>query len=119
MLIGYLNDFCSVYIDDILIFLESEAEYEIYVKRVLKRLQAAGLQADIDKCEFHTIRTKFLGFIVRTKDLKVDPEKVAIVNNWQLLISVKGVQFFLGFCNFYRKFVRDYSGIIKPLTNLI
>jgi hypothetical protein len=76
------------------------------------------LQADIKKCEFHIIYTKYLGFIISTEGIEVDPEKVAIVKNWEAPRTVRGVQAFLGFCNFYRRFICNYSKIAKPLSNL-
>jgi hypothetical protein len=75
-------------------------------------------QADLKKCEFDVKRTKYLGFIVSTDGIEVDPEKVAVVREWQYPTTVKGVQSFLGFCNFYRRFIRDFGLIAKPLINL-
>ena len=117
-LMGYLDDFCSAYIDDILIFSATQEEHEIHVRRVLERLREAGLQADIKKCEFHVTQTKFLGFIVGTDGIRPDPQKLAAVRDWQQPTTVKQVQSFLGFCNFYRRFVREYGRIARPLTQL-
>ncbi|KAJ8105804.1 hypothetical protein ONZ43_g7278 [Nemania bipapillata] len=114
----YLDDFCSAYIDDVLIFSENIEEHRIHVKRVLEKLREAGLQADIKKCEFHVEETKYLGFIVGKDGIKVDPEKVAVVRDWNAPTTVKGVQSFVGFCNFYRKFIYAYSRIAKPLFKL-
>ena len=96
-----LDDFVTVFLDDILIFSESTAEHELHVKRVLQRLQEAGLQASLKKCEFSVTKTKFLGFIISTEGIATDPEKVAVVLSWERPTTVKGVQSFLGFCNFY------------------
>ena len=63
-------------------------------------------------------RTKYLGFIISTDGIEVDPEKISAVESWQLPKTVKGIQSFLGFCNFYRRFIRDYGKIAKPLVNL-
>lgn len=117
-LMDYLDDFCSAYLDDIVIFSNSVEEHEEHVKKVLERLRQAGLQADTDKCEFHVQKTKFLGFIISTDGVAVDPAKTAVVRDWAPPTSVKGVQSFLGFCNFYRKFVREYGRIARPLTAL-
>lgn len=118
ILMEYLDDFCSAYMDDILIWSETEEEHQTHVRQVLERLKKAGLQADIKKCEFHVTETRFLGFIIGTKGVAVDPDKVAAVKQWAPPTTVKGVQSFLGFCNFYRKFVPEYSRVAKPLTNL-
>ena len=118
ILFDYLDDFCTAYLDDILIYSEDPLEHHIHVKKVLQRLSDAGLQADLKKCEFSVTRTKYLGFIISTSGLEVDPEKVSVVSQWAYPSSVKGVQSFLGFCNFYRRFIRDYGIIAKPLVHL-
>jgi hypothetical protein len=81
-------------------------------------LREAGLQVNIKKTEFYVTRTKYLGFIISTQGLEVDPEKISVITNWQLLSFVKGVQSFLGFCNFYRRFIKDYGRIAKLLNKL-
>jgi hypothetical protein len=118
VLFDYLDDFCTVYLDDILIYSENLEEHEAQVRKVLQRLQEAGLQVDIKKCEFSVQSTRYLGFIVSTDGVSVDPAKVSAVQNWQPPATVKGVQSFLGFCNFYRRFIRDYGRIAKPLHRL-
>ncbi|OQE59201.1 hypothetical protein PENNAL_c0337G04262, partial [Penicillium nalgiovense] len=72
----------------------------------------------LSKCEFAVTKTKFLGFIVSTDGIAVDPEKISVVQSWKPPSTVKGVQSFLGFCNFYRRFIRGYSAISKPLHRL-
>jgi hypothetical protein len=118
ILIDYLDDFCTAYLDDVLIYSENELEHQEHVLKVLARLREAGLQPDIKKCEFSVTRTKYLGFIVTTKGIEVDPEKVAVIKDWKPPTTVKGTQSFLGFCNFYRRFIRDYGTTAKPLTRL-
>jgi hypothetical protein len=66
VLFDYLDDFCTAYLDDILIYSDNVLEHEHHVKLVLQRLREAGLQVDIKKTEFHVTRTKYLGFIIRT-----------------------------------------------------
>jgi transposase InsO family protein len=118
VLFDYLDDFCTAYLDDILIYSEDPLEHEAHVKKVLDRLRAAGLQADIKKSEFSVTRTKYLGFIISTTGIEVDPEKVSVVKDWKEPKTVKGVQSFLGFCNFYRRFIADYGRVAKPLNQL-
>lgn len=117
-LMGYLDEFVTAFVDDLLIYSKDVAEHEIHVKMVLERLRTAGLQASIKKCEFHVTRTKYLGFILTTDGVEVDPEKTAVISNWGIPTTVRGVQSFLGFCNFYRRFIKDYSRIAKPLNRL-
>jgi len=118
VLFDYLDEFCTAYLDDILIYSDNELEHQVHVKKVLERLRNAGLQVDIKKCEFGVKRTKYLGFIVSTEGIEVDPEKVEAIRNWKPPCTVKGIQSFLGFCNFYRRFIRDYGVVAKPLVRL-
>src|SRR5256714_14180405 len=119
VLFDYLDNFCTAYLDNILIFSNNKLEHKHHVRKVLKRLHNAGLQADIKKCEFHVTRTKYLGFIVCTDGIEADPDKIAVVGQWQPLKMVKGIQSFLGFYNFYRRFIQEYSRIAQPLSQLI
>jgi hypothetical protein len=119
VLFDYLDDFCTAYLDDILIYSENEEEHELHVKKVLQRLCEAGLQVDIAKSEFGVTKTKYLGFIISTDGIEVDPDKTEVIQTWEPLTTVKGIQSFLGFCNFYRRFIRDYGRIAKPLSNLV
>ena len=118
VLFDYLDVFCTAYLDDILIYSDNELEHQEHVRKVLQRLREAGLQADIKKCEFAVKRTKFLGFIITTDGIEVDPEKIEAIRSWKEPTTVKGIQAYLGFCNFYRIFIREYSRIARPLTQL-
>ena len=113
-----LDDFLTAYLDDLLIYSGSRKEHTEHVRMVLQRLREAGLQADIRKCEFSTTKTKYLGFIISMNGLAVDPEKIQAINEWAPPSTVKGLQAFLGFCNFYRRFIEGYSRITKPLHQL-
>lgn len=117
-LMDYLDNFVTAFVDDLLIYSQNAAEHEIHVKKVLERLRGAGLQASIKKCEFHVTRTKYLGFILSTDGIEVDPEKTAVIHQWKEPSTVRGVQSFLGFCNFYRRFIENYSRISRPLNQL-
>jgi hypothetical protein len=116
----FLDEFCSVFIDDILIYSSgSLADHRKKVRKVMKRLQDAGLQVDIDKCEFETTTVKYLGFIVEAgKGIRVDPTEITAIESWERPRSVKGVRSFLGFANYYRDFVPGFSDIAMPLTAL-
>jgi hypothetical protein len=118
ILFSYLDNFCTAYLDDILIYSENKLEYKAQVKKVLEYLRKAGLQADIKKSKFSIKKTKYLGFIISTEGIEVDPEKIAVIQNWQSPTTVKGVQSFLGFCNFYRYFIKEYRRIARPLNRL-
>ena len=118
VLFDYLDDFCTAYIDDILIYSEDPLKHEEHVCKVLDRLQQAGLPVDIKKSEFSVTSTKFLGFIIDIRGIMMDPDKVAIIKDWEVPTSLKGVRSFLGFCNFYRRFLKDYGRVVRPLTRL-
>ena len=114
----YLNDFCTVYLDDILIYSEIEAEHKIHVKRVLQKLREAGLQADITKCTFHIKEIPYLELIIITEGVKMNSAKVSIIVKWLILVNIKDVQSFLGFANFYQRFIYGYSKLASPLICL-
>ena len=81
VLFDYLDDFCTAYLDDILIYSEDPLEHTEHIRKVLHWLREAGLQVDIKKSEFRIQRTKYLGFIISTEGIEVDPDKVAVVQN--------------------------------------
>ena len=82
-------------------------------------MKRAGLKLDFDKCSFTIKEVKYLGFIVEAGvGIKVDPEKVAAISEWEALQNVTAVRLFLGFTNFYRKFVPIFTEIASPLNKL-
>jgi len=123
---GYINhilsdslfEFCTAYLDDILIFSSSREEHVVHVRRVLDRLIEAGLQVDVTKCEFHATEVHYRGLIVTTSGVRMDPKKVETIKNWETPSNVKDVQSFLGFANFYRRFIPRFSAVASPLTAL-
>ncbi len=118
VLFDLLDECCTAYVDDILIYSKDAAEHQKHVRQVFSRLRAAGLQVDIKKSEFSVTRTKFLGFIISTHGLAVDPDKIEAIVQWQEPTTIKGIQSFLGFCNFYRRFIHEYGRIALPLIQL-
>jgi predicted aspartyl protease len=116
----YLDEFVSVYIDDVLIYTDGSLEdHRNKVKLVMQRLNQAGLQLDINKCEFEQKQVKYLGYIIDTEiGVSVDPEKVAAIRNWQPPTTIRGVRGFIGFVNYYRDFIPAFSNVALPLTNL-
>ncbi len=91
MLIDCLDDFCLVYVNDVLIFSKNKKEYWQHVKSVLRKLQEAGLQVDIRKCEFEVTKMTFLGFVISDHGIQVDPAKTAIIRNWKKPLTKKEV----------------------------
>ena len=113
-----LNCFVFIYLDDILIFSRNLQEHVQHVNLVLKRLLENRLYVKAEKCEFHVCSVSFLGFIVEKGQIKTDPAKVKAVAEWPTPTSRKQLQRFLGFANFYRRFIRNYSRVATPLTQL-
>ena len=108
-----------IYMDDILIFTETLEEHRRIVEEVLTKFDENQLFLNPDKCTFETEEIEYLGLIVSRDRIRMDPVKVAAVKEWPTPTSKREVQQFLGFVNFYRRFIREYSKIAKPLTELM
>jgi hypothetical protein len=115
----YLDEFVSVYIDNILIYSNSKVEHTEHVKKILQRLRDAELQTDIDKCEFFVHEIKYLRLIMRRDEIRMNSKKIEIILQWSTFENLKQIQEFLKFCNFYRRFIRDFVKIVKSLIKLI
>lgn len=114
----YLDKFVVVYIDDILIYSKSPAEHAQHVQLVLQRLREAKLYAKLSKCNFFQSKIQFLGYVLTPEGISPDPSKLQAVQQWPVPTTVQAVQRFLGFANYYRRFVKGYSTIAAPLTDL-
>jgi len=115
----YLDIFCVCYINDILIYSRTLKEHKKQVRKVLQKLKEAGLFIKPEKCEFSITKTTFLVFITSEESLEMHPEKLYTVLNWEAPKSVKDIQCFLGFANFYRHFIHRYSHCCQPLFNVL
>ncbi len=117
----FLNEFCSAYVNNILIFTdESLHQHRNYVQKILLWLWEADLQIDIDKCEFEVKSIKYLEFILKVrKSIQMNSQKMKAIMNWQAFKSVKSVQSFIGFANFYWKFIKNFSNLIMSMMALI
>lgn len=107
-----------VYLDDIIVFGSTLEEHEQRLLKVLDRLEEYGLKISLDKCQLCMSQVKYVGHIVSSKGVAPDPEKIAAVAKWKIPTDVKALRSFLGFCGFYRRFVKNYSAIVRPLTEL-
>ena len=108
-----------VYLDNILIYLKDKSKYVKYVKQVLERLRAWGLYAKLSKYSFYTKLVKFLSYLITPEGIVIDPIRVKAIKEQPKPKSYKDIQVFLGFTNFYRQFIQNYSDIIHPLNAYI
>jgi hypothetical protein len=115
----FIDDFLVAYLDDLLIYSNTLKEHKRHVRLVLERLRAAGLYIKPEKCQFHVTEVAFLGFIISDKGVQMDPAKVNSVLAWPAPQSVHDIQVFLGFANFYRRFIEGFSRIVTPITALL
>ncbi len=113
-----LDHWVIVYIDDILLYSDTYEEHVQHVRRVLQRLIDHRLYAKAKKCEFHQTSTSFLGYIINQRGVAMDEKKVRAVLDWPQPATLKELQRFLGFANFYRRFIRNFSFVVSPLTSM-
>ncbi|CAH9124286.1 unnamed protein product [Cuscuta epithymum] len=114
----YLDLFTIVFIDDILVYSKTPKEHEEHLRTALQTLRENQLYAKLSKCEFWKDRVAFLGHIITQEGVSVDPSKIEVVIDWPTPTTVTEVRSFLGLAGYYRRFVKDFSKIAKPLTNL-
>ena len=108
----------AVYLDDILIWSDNIEEHRKIVLEVLQRLQDHDLYLRPEKCEFERSEIEYLGLVIRHGEVSMDPVKVEAVLKWSTPKNLKDVRGFIGFANFYRRFVKDFSKICRPLHDL-
>ncbi len=108
----------TIYLDDILIFSKTLDEHRRIVKCVLQRLREHKLFLKAEKCEFEVLKTEYLGVIISENSIRMDPVKIAGIAELPMPTKKWELQSFLGFTNFYRKFIKNYSKVIKALTQL-
>ena len=115
---GFLNRFVVVYLDDILIYSTNFDDHLSHVVAVLERLREANLRLKASKCQFAAPQVKFLGHLITDEGIKADPRICNLVRDCPQPRTVKNVQSFIGLSGFYRKFIKDYSKIARPLHDL-
>jgi hypothetical protein len=115
----YINKICLVYLDDIIIFSTSLDEHLDSLTKIFDRLKQVNLTVQLDKSEFLKKETEFLGHIVTLNGIKPNPNKVKCIKDFPIPKTQKQIKQFLGLTGYYRKFIRDYSKIAKPMTNYL
>jgi hypothetical protein len=107
-----------IYMDDILVFSRRKEEHTQHVREVLSRLRKHHLFLKPQKCDFYTTSTSFIGINISPEGMSIEKERIRAVSEWPTPTTVKQLQSFLGFANFLRRWVKDFSSLAKPLTTL-
>lgn len=114
----FIGKLCYVYIDDIVIFGKDIDETMKNIETILSRLQEANLKVNLEKTQFLKTEVEFLGYVITPEGIRTDPKKVEAIQKLLPPENLKELKSFLGLTSYYRKFIRDYAKIAKPLTNL-
>nr|XP_043612945.1 uncharacterized protein LOC122584929 [Erigeron canadensis] len=114
----YLDKFVIVFIDDILIYSKSKEEHESHLKMILELLWKERLFAKFSKCDFWLQEVHFLGHVVNSEGIHVDPSKIEAVKDWKTPTTPSEIRSFLGLAGYYRRFIANFSKIAQPLTQL-
>jgi hypothetical protein len=117
-LAGLVDITCIVYLDDVLIFSDTEKEHVEHVKEVLERLRKAKLYVKLSKCEWHTQRTEYLGYIVTPEGISIDKDRVKTITDWPKPRTVRDIRVFIGFMNYYRRFIASFSKLAPPVDQI-
>jgi len=115
----YLDVFVVIYLNDIVIYSETASKHKGYVRMVLEKLLQASLYAKPEKYQFSVQKVAFLEYLISLHGVQMDPKKVEAVTLWLTPQSQHNIQVFVGFANFYTKFINEYSCIVMPLTALL
>ncbi|GKB95810.1 putative reverse transcriptase domain-containing protein [Tanacetum coccineum] len=114
----YLDKFVIVFIDDILIYSKNKQEHEEHLKLILELLKKEELYAKFSKCEFWIPKVQFLGHVIDSQGIHVDPAKIESIKDWASPKSPTEIRQFLGLAGYYQRFIKGFSKIAKPMTKL-
>ncbi len=119
VLFEYLHQFCQIYLDDIIIYSKILKKHKWHVWLILNRLREADLQMNINKCKFHVQEIIFLELLIFIEELKMNSRKIQAVVKWSILNNLIQIQSFIDFCNFYWRFIKNFSKIVHSMIQLI
>nr|GFC39675.1 putative reverse transcriptase domain-containing protein [Tanacetum cinerariifolium] len=114
----YLDKFVIVFIDDILIYSKNEKEHEEHLKAILGLLKEEKLYAKFSKCEFWIPNVQFLGHVIDSRGIHVDPAKIKSIKDWAFPKTPTEIRQFLGLAGYYHRFIEGFSKIAKSMTKL-
>ena len=109
---------CIIYLDDIIVFSRTSEEHVTRLQSVFGRMREAGLKIAPKKCFLFQTKVTFLGHVVTTEGILPDPSKLDAIETWPTPTNVKEVRSWLGTCSYYRRFIKDFSKIARPLHRL-
>ncbi len=112
ILFEYLHQFCQIYLNDIIIYSKILKKYKQHVWLILNRLREVDLQININKCKFHVQKIIFLKLLMLIEKLKMNSRKMQAVIDWSTLNNFTQMQFFIDFCNFYQRFIKNFLKIV-------
>jgi len=112
---SYIDICCIAYLDDVLIYSDSLEQHERNVACIIRAIRKQGMKVKPFQCEFHQRETEYLGFIINNEEVKVHPIKTGAIRDWKPPTNKRGIQEFMGFFNFYRRFIEGFSSTAKPL----
>nr|GEV28778.1 putative reverse transcriptase domain-containing protein [Tanacetum cinerariifolium] len=115
---SYLDKFVIVFIDDILIYSKNKQEHEEHLKLILELLKREQLYAKFSKCEFWISKVQFLGHVIDSQGIHVDPAKIDSIKDWASPKIATEIRQFLGLAGYYRRFIEGFSKIARPMTKL-
>nr|CAD1823400.1 unnamed protein product [Ananas comosus var. bracteatus] len=115
----FIGKFVVVYFDDILIYSTSPETHIDHLRQVLQTLRDNSLYLNLKKCTFLTDSLTFLGYVVSTEGIKVDPVKIEAIQNWPTPKTITEIRSFHGLASFYRRFIRNFSSLIAPITDCL
>ncbi|TLY44982.1 MAG: RNA-directed DNA polymerase, partial [Gammaproteobacteria bacterium] len=114
-----IGKICLVYLDDIIIFGNTEQEHLKNIETVFEYLKNANLKIQLDKSEFFKTEVEYLGFVISNEGLKPNTKKIEAIQNIQIPKTVKEIKSLLGKLSWYRRFIPDFSKLTKPFTNCL
>ncbi|GJZ96401.1 putative reverse transcriptase domain-containing protein [Tanacetum coccineum] len=114
----YLDKFVIVFIDDILIYSKTKEEHDAHLRLILELLKKEELYAKFSKCDFWLSKVQFLGHMIDSEGIHVDPVKIESIKDWESPKTPIEIRQFIGLAGYYRRFIEGFSKIAKPMTKL-